>query len=616
MSTRTAIAPAAPGNAIGELYKALWHYAAGARGQLLGATALLTSSQLMRLAMPWLAAQAINALQAGNLGGAGRWIASLSGIYVLSWMVHGPGRILERNVGVRVREALADDLYARIAAAPLVWHDGHHSGELQHRVHQASKALSDFAQNQFIYLTNIVNFIGPLVALTLLSRTSGAMAIAGYVVIAVIIVRFDRALMRFARTENDADRRYVSALLDFLGNASTVIGLRLSAASRSLLWKRMQAVSAPLKRTVVLNEGKWCAVDLMGLGLTWGLVVVYVWQAREPGQAVMLGAVFMIYQYAQQAAGVVGSMAANFQFFARMHTDYGSAAPLWDAPARAKDLGDERLDASAPWRTLQISRLDWNYAARGAATPTDGPRSGLHGVTLELRRGQRIALVGPSGGGKSTLLRVLAGLYAPHAGTLALDGTPTGWPKLRSLATLIPQETEVFEASVRENLSFGQPADDAALQAALHASTFDDVLHATQGNLDTPLSERGFNLSGGQRQRLCLARGVLAAQGSSLLLLDEPTSALDAATEARVLERIAAAFPDACVIASIHRLSLLDRFDTVVLMEAGHVRDAGPRDAVLARQPLLQKMVAPVTTSTPAGSIEGTLASDRLPSTS
>jgi ABC-type bacteriocin/lantibiotic exporter with double-glycine peptidase domain len=188
---------------------------------------------------------------------------------------------------------------------------------------------------------------------------------------------------------------------------------------------------------------------------------------------------------------------------------------------------------------------------------------------------------------------VLAGLYAPQGGTLALDGQPVDWPQLRRLATLIPQETELFEASVRENLAFGQPCSDALLLAALHTSTFDEVLKATHGDLDTAVSERGFNLSGGQRQRLCLARGVLAAQGSSLLLLDEPTSALDAATEARVLERIADAFPRACVIASIHRLSLLDRFDTVILMEAGRVLDAGPRNAVLARQPLLQRMVAP-----------------------
>ena len=599
-----------PGNAIRELYVALWHFAEGARGQLLGATGLLACSQLIRLALPYLAGQAINSLQRGDLPGAGRWIATLAGVYVGAWALHGPGRILERNVGMKVRERLADELYARIAAAPLAWHDGHHSGELQHRVHQASRALSDFAQNQFIWLTNAVNFVGPLVALALLSRTSGVTALAGYVLIGLVIVRIDRALMKLARAENDADRRYVSALLDFVGNASTVIGLRLQGASRLLLRRRMAAISLPLKRTVVLNEGKWFAVDLMGLALTWGLVVVYVWQARAPGQAVMLGAVFMIYQYAQQAAGVVTSVAANFSFFARMHTDYSSAEPIWQAPTSG--AGDvlatppeqvperERIVADAQWQQLDIQGLQWRYAARGATPGTDREagtgepaRSGLHDVTLTLRRGQRVALVGPSGGGKSTLLRVLAGLYPPGSGTLSFDDRPMDWAQLRRLATLIPQETELFEATVRENLAFGLPRDDALLNAALHTSTFDEVLKANHGNLDTAVSERGFNLSGGQRQRLCLARGVLAAQGSSLLLLDEPTSALDANTEARVLARIAEAFPDACVIASIHRLSLLDRFDTVVLMEAGHVLDHGPRDAVLARQPLLQRMTAP-----------------------
>ncbi|AMM23131.1 ABC transporter ATP-binding protein [Variovorax sp. PAMC 28711] len=571
----------APGNAVRELYSALWQYAAGARGQLIGASALLTASQLIRLTMPWIAAQAINALQRGEIAASGRWIVLLLGVYLFSWLLHGPGRVLERNVGVRVRETLADTLYARIAGAPLTWHDGHHSGELQHRVHQASRALSDFAQNQFVYLQNAVNFVGPLIALALLSTVSGATAMVGYVVIAAVILRFDRAIMLLARTENDADRRYVAALLDFIGNASTVVGLRLQQASRSLLGRRMAAVSAPLKRAVVLNEGKWFAVDLMGLSLTWALVVLYVWQTRTPGQAVMLGGVFMIYQYAQQTASVVGSMAANFQSFARMHTDFQSAAPLWNTPSAPAGAA-QAIDRETPWKHLAIRGLRWGYA--------DASRGGgLHDVTLDLRRGQRIALVGPSGGGKSTLLRVLAGLYLPTQGTLAFDDAPLReWASLRKLATLIPQETEVFEASVRENLTFGEAHEHASLDAALHASAFDEVLAAMNGSLDTPLTERGFNLSGGQRQRLCLARGVLAAEGSSLLLLDEPTSALDAATEARVLTRIAAHFPGACLIASIHRLSVLDHFDTVVLMESGRVRDVGPRDEVLARQPQLR----------------------------
>ncbi len=563
------------GSAARDLYRALWRHADGARGQMLGAAGLLSAAQLLRLTMPWLAAQAINALQQGNMELAGRWIVGLIGIYLLSWLLHGPGRILERNVGVRVRERLADQLYARIAAAPLAWRDGRHSGELQHRVVQASRALSDFAQNQFGYLQSAFNFVGPIVALALLSRTSGVIAVTGYVVIALIILRFDRTLMQLARAENDAERRYAAALLDFVGNAGTVIGLRLQAASRKLLDRRMEAVMAPLRRAVMVNEGKWFAVDLLGMGLTWILVVVYVLQSRQPGQAVLLGTIFMIYQYAQQAASVVGAMASNFQSFARMHTDFGSAEPIWDAPGDP-DAVVPAIVSNAPWQTLELRGATWRYA--------DNARGGLHGIDLRMQRGARIALIGPSGGGKSTLLRTLAGLYHPQHGELRCDGVARDWTELRTLATLIPQEADVFEASVEENLTFGAPADAAALQAAVHAGVFDEVLQRLPDGLASALNERGGNLSGGQRQRLALSRGALAAQGSSLLLLDEPTSALDPQAEGRVFDRMFAAFPSACIVASVHRPSLLARFDTIVVVEAGRVTDAGPRDEVLARR--------------------------------
>ncbi|VVD69218.1 ABC transporter ATP-binding protein [Pandoraea fibrosis] len=563
------------GSAARDLYRALWRHASGVRAHLLGAAGLLSAAQLLRLTMPWLAAQAINALQQADMASAGRWIVYLVGIYLLSWMLHGPGRILERNVGVRVRVRLADELYARIAAAPLAWRDGRHSGELQHRVVQASRALSDFAQNQFGYLQSAFNFVGPLVALALLSRTSGVIAVTGYVVIALIILRFDRVLMQLARAENDAERRYAAALLDFVGNAGTVIGLRLQAASRKVLGRRMDAVMVPLRRTVTVNEGKWFAVDILGMGLTWILVVVYVLQSRAPGQAVLLGTVFMIYQYAQQAATVVGAMASNFQSFARMHTDYGSAEPIWSAPGDP-DAVVPAIEPEAPWQTLALRGVTWHYA--------DDARGGLHGVDLVLKRGARVALVGPSGGGKSTLLRTLAGLYLPQQGELLRDGAPADWADLRTLATLIPQEAEVFEASVEENLTFGEPADAQSLHAAVHAGVFDDVLEHLPDGLASALNERGGNLSGGQRQRLALARGALASQGSSLLLLDEPTSALDPLAEARVFDRMYAAFPTACIVASVHRPSLLERFDTLVVMEGGRVVDAGPREDVLARR--------------------------------
>src|SRR5205814_3393522 len=126
---------------------------------------------------------------------------------------------------------------------------------------------------------------------------------------------------------------------------------------------------------------------------------------------------------------------------------------------------------------------------------------------------------------------------------------------LGAISTLIPQEAAVFEATVRENITFDEPCEPSQLMAAVHASAFDDVLHAMPLGLDTPISERGFNMSGGQRQRLCLARGVLAARDSSLVLLDEPTSALDPITEALAHRRLDTSFADACIAASVHRMS-------------------------------------------------------------
>ncbi|APX78982.1 ABC transporter ATP-binding protein [Achromobacter insolitus] len=544
---------------------------------MMGAVALLSGAQLVKLTLPWLASHAINALQQNEMSTAGLWILFLVGSYMMSWVFHGPGRVLEGNVGVHVRERLADDLYARIAAAPLTWRDGRHSGDLQHRVLQSSRALSGFARGMYGYLHSALNFIGPLVALTLLSHVSGIVAVTGYLIIALVTLRFDLALMRLARAENDEERRYVAALLDFISNAGTVIGLRLQAASRKILGRRLETVMKPLRRALWVNEVKWCVVDLAGMCLTWILVVEYVLRHREPGQALLLGTIFMIYQYAQQAASVVSAIASNFQSFSRMHTDYSSAEPIWQAPGDPK-AAVPAVRADAPWQTLELRGATWRYSDEG--------RGGLHGVDLVLRRGSRVALIGASGGGKSTLLRTLAGLYPPQQGELLRDGKPVAWAELRTLATLIPQEAEVFEASVQENLTFGEPADAQALQAAVHTGVFDEVLQRMPNGLASPVNERGSNLSGGQRQRLALSRGALAAQGSSLLLLDEPTSALDPQAEGRVFDRMYAAFPSACIVASVHRPSLLNRFDTIVVMEAGRVVDAGPRDEVLARHKL------------------------------
>jgi ATP-binding cassette, subfamily B, bacterial len=175
---------------------------------------------------------------------------------------------------------------------------------------------------------------------------------------------------------------------------------------------------------------------------------------------------------------------------------------------------------------------------------------------------------------------------------VSVDGVPQlGRRHLAEWATLIPQEAEVFELSLRDNITLGADTPDTDLQRALHVSALDMVLATLPQRLDTPMSERGSNFSGGQRQRVALARGALAAAGSSVLLLDEPTSALDALTEQLVHERLSEGFPQACIVAAVHRMGLLHHFDRVVFMADGRVVDHGSPEAVAARQPVFAAML-------------------------
>ena len=187
MTTATASAAVVPAS-LGELYRHIWLHAQGARAKFALALSMLGGSQLLKLGIPWMAAQAINGIQSAGRTGlapAALWIGAILAAYVGCWSLHGPARVMERTVALRVRRSVADALYARLLRAPLGWHEQHHSGDLQHRVGQASNALFGFTQNQFIYLQNAINLCGPVVALWLLSPATSLVAIVGLIVIMV-----------------------------------------------------------------------------------------------------------------------------------------------------------------------------------------------------------------------------------------------------------------------------------------------------------------------------------------------------------------------------------------------------------------------------------------------
>lgn len=366
-----------------------------------------------------------------------------------------------------------------------------------------------------------------------------------------------------------------------------------------MLNRRLEAIFEPLKRSILLNEAKWCTVDIASRALSCALVALFAWLVVRGGKAdaaqtLMLGSVYMVWEYAQQAGGVISSIASHFQTFAHQHADYASADAIRrEAPAR--HMRGSHIAAGA-WRRCDVRDLVFRHACARQE------RASLDHVSLSLERGKRYALIGSSGCGKSTLLRLLAGLYEADRIVIDQDGGPAMVSPseaarfLRACSTLIPQDSEVFEGTLADNLqlceSLNGPPAQRDLNRALAIARATDFVSPTEQGLSLPLAERAANWSVGQRSRIALARGILAAQGSALVLLDEPTASLDPQTEARVYDNLFEEFKDACLVSSLHRLHLLERFDEVLVMHHGKLVAQGPAAILAVTSPDFRQLVA------------------------
>jgi ABC-type multidrug transport system fused ATPase/permease subunit len=593
------------------LYSDLWRYAKGRRPSLVGALSLLTLSQVFKLGIPYLAARAINTLQLRGLEGlsiAGLWLLLVFLATVASWCLHGPGRVLERNVAWTVRSGVAASLIERLMSLPLAWHELHHSGATAHRVQQSSRAIGDFAQSQFIYLQNAMRLVGPVVALWLIEPVVGAVALVGFAVISLAVSGFDRIMIRLAHQENDAERRYAASVIDSLANVTSVFALRQMGGIMALLRRRMATIFEPLRRSILVNESKWCVVDLSAQALSCVLVALFAYLAGRglhagspatglgPGdemRTLRIGDVYMVWEYAQQAGGVIAAFAQHFQTFARQRADYASADEIRQASAGGfADPAPVTMRLS--WRRLNVRGLSYRYTVGRGEAPA------LDDLSFTLERGKRYALIGGSGSGKSTLLRVLAGLYLAERIAISCDDRPpltdpvAAQQLLRATATLVPQDAEVLEGTLAENLalcaSVDGPPPPARYGRALELACATDFVDVSEQGLAAPVAERGANWSGGQRARVALARGILAAEGSGLVLLDEPTANLDPRRESEVYDNLFANFADACIVSSVHRLNLLDRFDEVLLMQQGRLLDHGPVAELAVRSTEFRQM--------------------------
>jgi len=253
-------------------------------------------------------------------------------------------------------------------------------------------------------------------------------------------------------------------------------------------------------------------------------------------------------------------------------------APREPRPADPVELGE-------------LTRLAFQgvtFTHQSAAAPA------VQDVSFELRRGETIALVGPSGAGKTTLVKLLVGLYRPQAGRILYDGAPhdrVRLEKLRERIGFVTQDTQLFSGSIRENLLFVRPdASDAECLEVLERAACQPLLERAERGLDTLIGEGGVKVSGGEKQRLSIARALL--RRPHLLVFDEATSALDSLTELEVSRTIREVAQDRRVMTVLiaHRLSTVLHADRIYVLERGHVVEEGRHEELLAAKGLYYAM--------------------------
>jgi len=558
------------------LLQSSWRYAGKQKTRYVLVYSLFVSANIVMAMQPLLYGWFVESIQKDSekvLQNVWMYAGAYIGLTLLEWVFHGPARIMERKLAFDIGRNFLDELYHQSLHLPIRWHQDHHSGATINRIRKAYEALKDFFQNGFMFLHAFSKFVFSFLAILYFSPIYGGIGVLIGAFTVWVIFKFDKPFIKALDETNEKEHVVSSTLFDSLSNIITVITLRLEKRMQVSLLQKVADGLPPFKKTVVINEWKWFTASVL-IGIIYVVVTVgYVHQNYIPGEIFLVGGLITLLGYVNQFTSVFQDFAWQYTEIIRYNTEIQTARIIGEA-YRDRHRPDTSETLNADWRQIEIHNLNFSH---GDNYNSNNKAHSLHNVNIRIERGQRIAFIGESGSGKSTLLALLRGLYESETDlNLTVDGKEQhALAALSDTVTLFPQDPEIFENTIEYNITLGLPFEQSDILGVCEIAGFADVIKSLPKGLESNIQEKGVNLSGGQKQRLALARGVLAARSSDIVLLDEPTSSVDPKTESQIYDKMFAELKGKSVVSALHRLHLLTKFDYIYILHNGRIVDEG-----------------------------------------
>lgn len=575
-------------NPLTYLFAKTWEYSAGNRGKIVAYWSMfIVGNATKMLAIPLLMAKLIALVAAGIDSTALPLLIGLlvlrPGINLFFWCLHGPARVIECSNAFKVRANYRTHLLRGVMSLPMGWHSDHHSGDTIDKVEKGSVALHNFAEDSFLIIDAFVRLIVSLSVLAYFSLMAAAIASVMLAFGIWISLRYDRVLIQQYKELAQSENHVSESVYDAISNITTVIILRVEKLVFEAIQRKIEKPYALFRRNAVQNEFKWGILSMSCSVMTALVLGAYLWQHIGTPPEAIVGSIYLLINYVEEVGEV----------FYRFTSKYSDVVKQRARVMNAEILADDFKPGSFTnhvlpkgWRSIGIDNLCFSYREDGNSDPD------LSDISMSLARGERIAFVGHSGSGKTTLLRIMRGLYAPSSLKLTADGRdiPEGFDGICRDIALVPQSPELFATTVLENITLGADYDMDTVRRYTDMACVTDVIDGLPSGFASSINEKGVNLSGGQQQRLALARGLLACDGKSVVLLDEPTSSVDPANEIRIHQNVFREFKDKTIISCVHRLYLLHLFDKIVMIDEGRIIGSGSLEHMLRACPSFRKL--------------------------